>query len=293
MPTAQTPAPKKSNLILIVAIIALIVLAAGAILLLALTNQSKNSNQANTNNPQYSSSSSVVSTVSSSSRVSADVSWSYSGSAWQANTTPPNCPEPMTIAFPADLSKATAILYPGQVRGGDYKAHGGARFDNSKNTDVPVSLPVDAKLIDGSRYIEVGEVQYMLDFEMSCGIRIRLDHLLTLAPDFQALVDAQLPAAKPDDSRTTNFSGSNFFAANTLVATAAGHTGNVAFDFGVYDLRKRNAVSQNATWAAEHANKASQAYYAVCWLDWIPAAQQSALQAAINTTQNKTSDYCK
>ncbi len=290
MHTAQ---PKSnSKLVIVVAIVALIILAIGAIALLALTNTPKTGDSSNNYSPNSNTSSTALS-VSTSSATS-DVMWGFNGTTWQPSSTAPTCAEPLEIAFPSSLTKATAILYPGQVRGGDFKPHGGARFDGAQNSDVAVSLPLDARLVQGSRYIESGEVQYLLEFIAPCGIMIRFDHLLTLDPAFQALVDAQLPAAKVDDSRTTNFNGSPMFAANTLVASAAGHTGNVGFDFGVYDLRQRNAISQNATWAAAHADEASQAYHALCWLNLLPAEQKAiALSLPGAGTEGKNSDYCK
>src|SRR3990167_2451200 len=84
-----------------------------------------------------------------------------------------NC-EQISMQAPTDLSKVTAILYPGQTRGGDYKAHGGLRFDNAKTNDVTVVAPMAATVYEGSRYIEMGEVQYMFDFSAACDVDYRL-----------------------------------------------------------------------------------------------------------------------
>lgn len=89
------------------------------------------------------------------------------------------CPSPFVFRMPVDVRKATSILYPGQVRGGDYKPHGGFRFDNSLPREIVLTAPYDAEVIDGSRYLEgAGEIQYMFDFAHPCGIRYRFDHLL-------------------------------------------------------------------------------------------------------------------
>ena len=40
------------------------------------------------------------------------VSWSMDGTEWKASGTPPDCADPLSIPSPADISKATAILYP-------------------------------------------------------------------------------------------------------------------------------------------------------------------------------------
>ncbi|MEX1995282.1 MAG: prepilin-type N-terminal cleavage/methylation domain-containing protein, partial [Candidatus Saccharimonadales bacterium] len=56
------------------------------------------------------------------------------------------CPAQPMMTSPADVSLATAVLYPGQTRGSDYKPHGGLRFDNAKGNKVTVRAPMDAKL---------------------------------------------------------------------------------------------------------------------------------------------------
>ena len=188
----------------------------------------------------------------------------------------------------ADLSLATSVLYPGQLRGNDYKAHGGLRFDNSQGHEITVKVPLEAKLTSGSRYIEQGEIQYLLEFTTACGIKYRFDHLLTLTDKFQKAVDGSLPAAKPDDSRTSDFKPAVDVLKAELVATAVGFakTGNVGFDFGVYDMRKDNGTG-GSTDPARHG---------VCWLrDWLPPAD-SAILAALpggDSKKGKTSDYCK
>ncbi len=220
--------------------------------------------------------------------------WMWSGTVWQASSTPAACATPITFKAPADLSKATAVLYPGQTRGGNYKPHGGLRFDGVKNNAITVSVPMDAYVVDGSRYIEAGETQYMFDFEVACGLRYRFDHLLTLSPAFQALADT-LPAAKVDDSRTTNFSTALAVKAGDPIATAVGFskTSNVSFDWGVYDLRAKNTASTDATWVAAH--DAQLAHYGVCWFDMLSTADEATVRAlpAGDSTSGKTSDFCK
>lgn len=218
--------------------------------------------------------------------------WTFNETAWAPNTQPPACPNPLLLA-PADLTKVTSLLHPGQVRGGDYKPHGGLRFDNSKNSDIVVKLAMDSTVVEGARYIESGEVQYMFDFVNSCGIRLRYDHLLTLSEPFQKLADT-LPAAQPDDSRTTTLTGS--FTAGDVIASAVGHTNpaNVSFDFGVYDLRQINEAARSADYQTQHADEAGQAYYAICWFDKFSNKDNNILQAltAIGV-EGVQSDYCK
>lgn len=224
------------------------------------------------------------------------VTWSYNGTTWNASSTPPDCPTPLTLTAPADLSQATAVLYPGQTRGGNYKPHGGFRFDNAASTAIPVYLALDATLVRGSRYIEAGETQVMLDFVHSCGYWLRYDHLLTLTTDFQQLVDAELPAAKPDASQTTNFSSPTTFKAGTQIATDIGFakTNNYAFDFGVYNLRAANTASTKPAFQQKVGSMTELSNFGVCWLDMFSAGD-NALVAALpgSGTEGTTSDYCE
>src|SRR3989344_4389817 len=99
------------------------------------------------------------------------------------------CPDPLVLEAPVDVRKATSILYPGQVRGGDFPRHGGFRFDTATSNAVEVKAPIDSVLSAASRYIERGEVQYLLDFETECGVRYRFDHISVLAPKFAEVIE--------------------------------------------------------------------------------------------------------
>lgn len=204
------------------------------------------------------------------------------------------------ILSPADLTKVTSVLYPGQVRGGDFKPHGGFRFDDAPTNQITVTAPLAAKITQGSRYIEQGELQYMFDFDTGCGLTYRLDHLRVLSAKLQAAADS-LPAAKVDDSRTSRISGVSV-AAGEIVATevglVVGHEAgkpNVFFDLGVYDNRQANEASKDAVWAKKYADKKRLAYYAVCWLDLLPSDDAATLRALppSNADTGNTSDYCK
>src|SRR3989344_5127110 len=105
-------------------------------------------------------------------------------------------------ALPIDISKTTSILYPGQMRGGEYKAHGGVRFDNSVPNDIVVTAPYNAQVIAGARYPVNGEIQYTFDFAHPCGIRYRFGHLLVLSPKFQEIAE-KFPLPEGLESPTT------------------------------------------------------------------------------------------
>jgi hypothetical protein len=222
-----------------------------------------------------------------------NVSWNWDGNAWVANGSPPACPNPLHFAAPADLSKAVAVLYPGQVRGGNYKAHGGLRFADGTTAAVTVKAPMSGYLYRGVRYIEAGEVQYLFDIINPCGVMHRFDHLLTLSPRFQAIAET-LPAAGAS-SMTTQLPPGQLVAEGEVIATAVGfkNTGNTSFDWGVYDLRTRNAASADATWLSAHPGE--QAPYGLCWLDNFPTAERALLRALPPGDQamGATSDYCR
>lgn len=220
-----------------------------------------------------------------------------SSSSASSSSTASTCPNPV-LQSPVDITKVTSVLYPGQIRGGQYKPHGGFRLDNANDNNVEVKAPMDATLVDGSRYIEQNEHQFLLDFKSNCGVNFRLDHLLTLSPKIQAEVD-KLPAPQPDDSRTTNFDNQISVKAGEVIATAVGfpQTHNVGFDFGVYDTRQPNAASKKPAYQAAHSDldQNDQLKYAVCWFDYLPKADAATLRAlpGADQTAGKTSDYCK
>ena len=217
------------------------------------------------------------------------VSWSHDGTTWTSASTPPDCPDPLILTPPTPVSLATAVIYPGQVRGGHYKAHGGLGFDPD-DPNVQVTSPMDAVIVDGVRYLQLGVVQYMFDFINSCGIWHRLDHLLELSPRFQALADT-LPEPAELDSRTTNFAPGLTVSEGELIATQVGIPGvNIFFDWGVYDLRQMNESSMDPAWLAAHPGE--QAPYAICWLDFLSPEDQVIVNALPTGIEGSTSDYC-
>ncbi len=234
----------------------------------------------------------ALETSNSSSTPSSDavtVTWSHDGTTWSSASTPPDCPDPLILTPPAPVSLATGVIYPGQVRGGHYKAHGGLAF-NSEDPNVLVTAPMDAVIVDGVRYLQNGVVQYMFDFINSCGIWHRLDHLLELSPRFQALADT-LPEPEELQSMTTNFTPGLTVSEGEVIATQIGIPGiNIFFDWGVYDLRQMNESSMDPDWLAAHPGE--QAPYAICWLENLSAEDQVIVNALPTGVEGATSDYC-
>ena len=217
---------------------------------------------------------------------------------WKALSSAPNCPSQPMLKMPADVTKVTSVLYPGQTRGGNYKPHGGLRFDNVKDNKVTVTAPMDGYIYRGARYLVDGEMQYTFDIINSCGVMYRLGHFLTLAPKYQALAE-KFPAATEGDSRTSSVESYPSVKTGEIIATAVGVTKggvNTFFDFGVYDLRNPNAVSQTAAYQAKHTSDKELSWHAVCWLkDWLPGTDSSKLLTLPpgDPTSGKNSDYCK
>lgn len=220
--------------------------------------------------------------------------WNFNGSTWSAVGTAPACPSPLNLSVPVDLSKVTSILYPGQVRG-DFKPHGGFRFDLPGQTnDVAVTSPISGVIYRGARYRASGEPQYTFDIMNACGIMTRLGHLRDLSPRFAALADA-LPDNGDGDSRTTNFAPGLTVALGEGIATAVGvrSTSNVFLDWGVYDLRQRNASSNDPAWAAAHPGDV--ALYGICWFDQLSPANTAIVRSlpSSDSVMGKTSDFCR
>lgn len=225
------------------------------------------------------------------------VMWMQNGDgSWTPQSQAPTCPTQPMLKPPADLATATSILYPGQTRGGNYKAHGGIRFDSSKDNSVTVMAPIDGYVYRGARYLVNGETQYTFDVINSCGVMFRLGHLLKLTPKFQALAD-KFPAAQENDSRTTNIDTTVNVTAGEAFATKVGTTVggvNTFFDFGVYDLRSPNSASKQAGYLQQH--DLELAGHAVCWLKgWLPTGAENIVNSlpAGDPTSGKNSDYCK
>lgn len=220
--------------------------------------------------------------------------WSWTGSEWANLGGPaPACPEPMSMLPPVDLSLATSTLYPGQVRG-DYKAHGGFRFDGLAPEDVQVTAPMDGHLVRIAHYLATGEVQYTLDMINDCGIMIRFGHVLDVPPEIKALFK-DFPPPVELDSRSTYLPEPFAIDAGQVLGLSVGvkANANTFFDFGVYDLRQRNESSSDAAWFAEHNNDTHA--YGVCWFPFFGAEAEALITGlpAADGQMGRTSDYCR
>ncbi|MEK7556827.1 MAG: hypothetical protein AAB538_02505 [Patescibacteria group bacterium] len=184
-----------------------------------------------------------------------------------------NCPSPLTLTTPVDASLVTAMLWPGQVRGDGFRAHGGFRFDASRPEDVSVRAPLDARLTDASRYLEQGEEQYLLFFSSPCGLSFRFDHLRTLSPKLAEALK-NLPPAKPNDSRTTNITDVVEVKAGEEISHSVGiSASNVFVDFGLY--------------SADPDSKSG-----LCFFDYLPGSDATYLRSLPAGKEGTQSQYC-
>lgn len=222
------------------------------------------------------------------------VTWEWTGTVWRASGTPPPCDTPLRVQSPVFLDLATSVLYPGQVRG-DYKAHGGFRFDlPGQPADLQIVAPMSGTLLRAARYTANGELQITLDWIHPCGIMHRLGHIRDLAPRFEALT-AHIPQNPELDSRATNLPAGIQVAAGELIGTATGlrTTSNIFLDWGMYDLRQRNASSADPAWLAQHNNDTHA--YGVCWFGYLPPEDEARVRALppADGVMGRTSDYCR
>ena len=222
------------------------------------------------------------------------VSWMYNGQSWESSSISPECQDPLIFTTPVNLLRVTSVLYPGQIRGGWYKPHGGFRFDGPDETgDIIVVAPMESTIYRASRGLDNGEIQYMFDFINSCGILCRLGHLRDLSPRFQRIAES-LPPAVEGDTRTSPVVMGQTVAVGEKVATAVGfRSGNFFLDWGVYDLRKRNEASLDPGWLAQHPGEFAS--YGICWFDHLSPEDRMTVRSLppADSYSGVMSDYCR
>ncbi len=144
--------------------------------------------------------------------------------------------EPIFSHHVTDISKLNAVIPPPSLVQGDLKAH--SYLDTRKHR-VPVYAPVDMLFVDGTFYKTSQGGEYMLDFEVSCEVSIRFDHILEPVESIKHM----LPSIPMDDSRTHGVSVPVQFSAGDLIAYTTG-TENGIWDFGVYNTEHPNQFSK-------------------------------------------------
>lgn len=217
------------------------------------------------------------------------IRWRYMDEMWKPNGEPPECPEPFVFQSPVDLNLVTSILYPGQVRGSDFKPHGGFRTDGTTGP-VEVRAPFEGYVWNVARFYDAAGIHYMFDIQHPCGMMYRLGHLGAVPQKFQDIV-SKLPEPAFGDSRTTEVEPV-FVEAGEIIATDTQES--TGFDLGVYDLRKENEASKDPAFREAHKDEPYQAYHALCWLNYLPEDQQATVKnfPGGDGISGKNSAYC-
>lgn len=217
------------------------------------------------------------------------VIWQYRDGKWTPTGIPPECPNPLIFQMPVDIDLPTSVLYPGQVRGGDFKPHGGFRIDNA-NLPVEVRAPLEGYIVNVARFYDQFGIHYMFDIQHPCGIMYRLGHLGAVPPKLEAIFN-DVPTGEYGDSRTHEVTPV-FIALGETIATDTQH--GSGFDWGVYDLRRENNASQDTAFRQAHKDEPYQAYHSICWLNYLPADEQKIVKSlpAADGISGKTSAYC-
>jgi hypothetical protein len=229
---------------------------------------------------------------------------------WQSNGVDSYVPSPSDAVVPdctdvgwqlplRDLSIVEGRLEPGQIRGGDYKTHGGFRM---KTAEVDVLSAINGAITSVAAYRETatgeisgGEVQYFVEIQHPCGIQVRYDHLKVLSASIQQIfTDNKVVVGS--DSRTTRIQPPVPIKAGDLIATTVGFvdTGtNYFFDFGAYDLRAPQPSKRSAAELKTMGPSGLLGQYGLCWYDLFGAKNATAIRAIPVGSTEQGSDYCE
>jgi hypothetical protein len=227
-----------------------------------------------------------------------DVTWRYdvSTNKWLPNGTPPVCAANPLAQSPVDTKKITSVAYPGQYRNGAYNPNGAFSFDDFGSNEVKIYLPLDAKLSRITSYIENGDQQYSLFFVSPCGYAVKFDHLLILTSKYQKIVERLRPSGSVGSPSVPVVPPVNAKAGDQL-ASAVGLPSerSISFDFGLYDLRAPNKISQSTTWTYYHTVFKSTEWFGVCWFNLLPKTDAAHIKTLLQDGSQATarSDYCE
>jgi hypothetical protein len=227
----------------------------------------------------------------------------WNGSDGYAPTPPdavvPDCVDVGWQAPLRDFALVEGRLEPGQIRGGNYKAHGGFRM---KQSEVDVLSAINGGITSVAAYRENatgapenGEVQYLIEIQHPCGMQVRYDHLKVLSAPLQQLF-ADNGVGVGADSRTTFIQPPMPIQAGDLIATAVGFTetgANYSFDFGAYDLRTPQPSKRSTEELLAMGPSGVLGQYGLCWYDLFGPEQASAIRAIPIGSMEQGSDYCE
>lgn len=231
---------------------------------------------------------------------STSVSWSFDGRAWISKGNVPQCPEPLIAQDSLlDFSKVKSIVQPGQIRGGSYKPHAGLRWSEYGGTvkGVIISAPFDGEIIAAAHYFVEGNYQFLLNIVHTCGIMLRIGHLLEPSAFIKNALRS-IPAAVENDSRESNLSGvfvkkGQVIASEVgMIAPASPDSLGTFMDLGIVDLRAKNPIL-NSNFKSNADIKYS--LYSVCWYEgkYFADSDKAKILSLPFSNGDPTSDYCK
>ena len=203
------------------------------------------------------------------------------------------CSTSPKLSLPVESSSISTLTYPGLERDGAYVTTSRLKLKSSTN-EVRILLPLKARLVGASRYLEQGETQYMLSFETSCKYKISYDHLSVVALEFLDDI-SKLPDQSANTKSLVKIAGKEYDP-GAVVATRAGYviTNNTFFDFGLYNSNSVNSISKDSVWAKNALHQSEDATHGVCWLDYLSTPDKANIEPTLQADPlSKTGDYCK
>lgn len=203
------------------------------------------------------------------------------------------CSSTPRILLPVEYTSIFSLSYPGIERDGSYITTSRLKLKSSTN-EVKLYLPFKAQLVEGSRYLEQGETQYMLSFETVCKFRVTYDHLSVVALEFLDDI-SRLPVQSSTTKSLVKISGKEYDS-GAVVATRAGFVvaNNTFFDFGLYNDNSVNTISGDNAWSISPLHKSDNATHGICWVNYLSGADKANVETILQPDPiTKTGDYCK
>jgi len=131
-----------------------------------------------------------------------------------------------------DVWRISQITPPGNISSdGGVTSH--SYIDIADEKQVPVYAPVDMRLGNGAFYIENGLLGYILWFQVSCEVTIKLDHIAEPV-DAIKIAFPSVPQSGTSDN-ILNEDGNAVFKAGDLIGHTSGTSQAHNWDFGVYN----------------------------------------------------------
>ncbi|MBI4167876.1 MAG: hypothetical protein HY515_02870 [Candidatus Aenigmarchaeota archaeon] len=153
------------------------------------------------------------------------------------------------------------------------------------NQKVPFYLPVDGKLVAGTKYTEGGELNYLFFFDVSCEVEIKFDHI---KEPIKLIGDMFPNPPKVEDTRT-DYLPKTQFKAGDLIGYTTGTPQAKNWDFGVYNKDKLNHL--NGKQGYEELD-----WRAGCPYDYFPSDKKNfyySLFVSVTGSGAPPTDFCK